>query len=164
MKFAHFKRQVEKGFTLIELMIVVAIIGILAAIALPAYQDYTARARFAEVYAVVGPYKTAVALCQQMRGTVTGCSSGLLGIPARTDVATTHVSSVTVTDGVITATPTPTTNKLSTLILTPLFVPGAVTWNNNGTTKSGCLSPQAASDDEGVKVPALCVADVAPAP
>ncbi len=57
------KAQMQKGFTLIELMIVVAIIGILAAIALPAYNDYTQKARFAEVMSVGEGYKTSVAQC-----------------------------------------------------------------------------------------------------
>lgn len=57
------KRQ--SGFTLIELMIVVAIVAILAAIALPAYQTYTKRAKFSEVIAAVGPAKTAVEVCVQ---------------------------------------------------------------------------------------------------
>ncbi|WP_429080977.1 pilin [Aeromonas bivalvium] len=55
----------QTGFTLIELMIVVAIVAILAAIALPAYQSYTKRAKFSEVIAAVGPAKTAVEVCVQ---------------------------------------------------------------------------------------------------
>ena len=55
------KRSIQKGFTLIELMIVVAIIGILAAVALPAYQDYTVRAKVTEGISLAGAAKTAVA-------------------------------------------------------------------------------------------------------
>eukprot|EP00764_Aduncisulcus_paluster_P005309 gnl/Carplike_NY0171/1901_a2577_869.p1 GENE.gnl/Carplike_NY0171/1901_a2577_869~~gnl/Carplike_NY0171/1901_a2577_869.p1 ORF type:complete len:149 (-),score=12.54 gnl/Carplike_NY0171/1901_a2577_869:377-823(-) len=64
-----------QGFTLIELMIVVAIIGILAAIALPAYQTYTAKARFSEVVNATGGVKTAVEVCAQTNGAMTDCDS-----------------------------------------------------------------------------------------
>ncbi|HMY62402.1 MAG TPA: prepilin-type N-terminal cleavage/methylation domain-containing protein, partial [Nitrosomonas sp.] len=58
-------QQMQKGFTLIELMIVVAIIGILAAVAVPAYQNYTIKSRFTEVINATAPFKTAVELCVQ---------------------------------------------------------------------------------------------------
>ena len=73
------KNQMQKGFTLIELMIVVAIIGILAAVALPAYQDYTKRAKFSEVVIGTSGLKTAVEICAQDLNTVTGCSDGQNG-------------------------------------------------------------------------------------
>jgi len=60
--------KAQKGFTLIELMIVVAIVAILAAIALPTYQTYTKKARFSEVIAATGPVKTAIEVCVQTQG------------------------------------------------------------------------------------------------
>lgn len=100
-------RNVQKGFTLIELMIVVAIIGILAAVALPAYQDYTLKAKIGNAMTSVDALKTAVALCaQENGGTLTSCnttaSGAETGIPEFT--ATKEVASASVTEGVIEAT------------------------------------------------------------
>ena len=74
----------QQGFTLIELMIVIAIIGILAAVALPAYQNYVSKAKFSEVLSVGETYKTAVSLCVTQRGiaAIGDCDAGDYGIPA----------------------------------------------------------------------------------
>ena len=74
------KQSVQKGFTLIELMIVVAIIGILAALAIPAYQDYTIKSRVSEGASLSGAYKTAVELYWSENGTVAGISTTTLGL------------------------------------------------------------------------------------
>jgi len=93
--------KAQKGFTLIELMIVVAIIGILAAIALPAYQDYTKRAKMSEVLGFVGAAKTAVAEAYQSTGTLPADNKAAGLDATATNIKSKYVKSVTVTSGVI---------------------------------------------------------------
>ena len=98
-------RKIQQGFTLIELMIVIAIIGILAAIAIPAYQDYTGKAQLGDAIAIASGRKVAVAEAAINTGNLTGLNGGTNGIPA--DVASEagkYAASVAVAAGVITAT------------------------------------------------------------
>lgn len=68
-------KNIQKGFTLIELMIVIAIVGILAAIALPAYQNYANKAKFAEVVAAAAPIRQAVDICYATAGALASCDT-----------------------------------------------------------------------------------------
>ena len=133
-------KATQKGFTLIELMIVVAIIGILAAIALPAYQNYTNKAKFTEVINATAAAKSAVEVCAQIAGGLTplvGCDAGVKGIPAAVDgAANPALVDLQILAGVITATASTDSGLTGTLTLTPTFAGNVVTWGKvcNPTT------------------------------
>ncbi len=106
----------KQGFTLIELMIVVAIIGILAAVALPQYQQYTQKARYSDVNVSVAAVKTAMAVCLNLEGVIASCDTyAEIGIsqPAATD----NVASVVIaeTSAVITGTGTTAAGGYTTI-------------------------------------------------
>ena len=142
------KRSIQKGFTLIELMIVVAIIGILAAVALPAYQDYTVRARVSEALVLASSAKTAVT---ENAATGKDLAAGIGSISATSNVASMTVAS---NNGVISVVTSSAAKSIS-LALTPTAGGSGLT---SGTVPEGNISWKCSiSDSTKAKyVPSEC--------
>lgn len=130
------KQKQQQGFTLIELMIVVAIIGILAAVALPAYNTYTSKSKFSEVILATSGVKIAAEVCAQTQGgmcngtTDTDILAALAGAAGGANVsgvtanATSVITATAVTGGGLGG---------ETYIITPSYTNGQVTWVKSGT-------------------------------
>ncbi len=148
MNTQHVMRKAQQGFTLIELMIVVAIIGILAAIAIPAYQDYTARAQVSEAINLSGGLKATIADIYVNKGALTTADSGSDGLPAAASVTGKYVSTVGVADGLITATMKGAGSVAAgiagaTVQISPLASVGSIKWTCKAETLTEKYLPSA---------------------
>ena len=128
------KRSLQKGFTLIELMIVVAIIGILAAVALPAYQDYTVRAKVSEVMLAASSAKTAVAEAAAVASAMPLAASVDVQSQSSKFVSGVSYTYTSATAGTITATAQGDTNIAgSTITMVGAYSAGQVVWTCGGS-------------------------------
>ncbi len=129
----------QLGFTLLELLVVIAVIGVLASLAVPRLQSQVQRARFVDVINSTAPYKAGVEMCFQRMGGLATCTAGQIDIPANNQLVNGNVGGQVVgAAGVITATGTAASGNGAaqplTYILVPAAAAGGLTWTANTGT------------------------------
>jgi type IV pilus assembly protein PilA len=133
-------KMLQKGFTLIELMIVVAIIGILAAVALPAYQDYTIRAKVSELMLAASGFKTSISEKAQTDNTISSAGQGAtVTVQGKISSGSVSDSGLIKVGGAKTAT---SVGAVITIVMLPNFTNGQVLWQcNTGAVAENRYAP-----------------------
>jgi len=146
-------KQLQKGFTLIELMIVVAIIGILAAVALPAYQDYTIRAKMSEIILAMSSCRTSITEVYQSGGSAGGAANGW-GCEVSPSQATKYVAEVATTaDGGVKATVKGISASVDTSFVTLMPMKDATTTATYSGTATSLYGWRCGNATDGTTVP-----------
>ncbi|WP_074856073.1 pilin [Ectopseudomonas oleovorans] len=148
------KAQMQKGFTLIELMIVVAIIGILAAVALPAYQDYTARAKTSEVMLAASTARTCVSEHAQLGTSPAGCGTDFK--------ATKYAASLSVSSAGAISVESAGDVAGITLTLTPTVVPADTAFKASGVVTEWTCTALLSAKAKASWLPGTCTSSAAP--
>ena len=132
----------NNGFTLLELLIVLAVLGLLAAIAIPAYQNFRQRMYYSKIVEATAPFKKGVTACYETSHSFKECHGGAHHIPANITTVTGPVASITVKEGVITTTPISAQGITmdDIYILTPSIVKDEVTWTTSGSAVKKALA------------------------
>ena len=122
------------AFTMMELMIAIAIVGIIAAIAVPSYLDYTRKAYFSEIVRATAPYKLGIAECYHTQADLMLCNSGQNGVPTSITNGIGGVATLIVKEGTITVVPAAKNclQPSDTYVLTPDVLNGGITWESSG--------------------------------
>ncbi|CNI00304.1 prepilin peptidase-dependent pilin [Yersinia bercovieri] len=132
------QHQHQQGFTLIELMVVIAIIAVLSGIGIPSYQRYLQKAALTDMLQSIVPYKMAVELCALEHTKLDGCNAGNNGIP--TGQSSRYVNATAIDKGVITLTGQQTLADL-TLVMSPtISSSGNIVWSRTCTTTNVSLA------------------------
>ena len=134
-------RSAHRGFTLIELMIVIAIIAILATIAIPSYQNYTKKAAISELLQASAPYKSDVELCVYSTDSVDKCNASTNGIAANLDTPKNYLKSLSVSKGVITVNGAKSLEGVSYTMSASGSAAAGVTWTTSCGATGADLFP-----------------------
>lgn len=124
----------SSGFSLMELLIALVIVGILSAMAIPTYNNYTKRAHYSEIVLATQPYKIAVMECFVSAGELAKCNGGSEGIPADATQGNDAIKSININQGIITITPNAKNGitEIDTYVLTPIANGTRLQWNSSG--------------------------------